>query len=213
MVRQDENGFKHVALLRKVIREKRSGTAWFAGDGWNREIAFSRGITSADAIGGLAHILQQPVYRLDWDKTAPQTGPALERMPVRHVFAHAIAALDMPVQRMISYRKTLERLPNVRIRYLATFRSDADYQRHFQMLYRMSLESSGVHLEDYFASATDISELRMRVNIVIGAYCLGDLLPAAQAAGSARPAEDDRDPGTISVVTRVLTLLRESMNG
>jgi len=97
---------------------------------------------------------------------------------------------------------------------MATFRSDADYQKHFQMLYRMSLGAQGIHLEDYFAAATDIAELRKRVNIVIGAYCLGDLLPAVSKSQTPK-ASDGQATQNIEkagIVSRIMARLRENMN-
>jgi len=212
MISQDENGIKHVSLLRKVILKKQTGTAWFGGEGWDKVITFERGLMPDGAAEDLTRILREPVFRLGWEQSPRLSWQSANAVPARHVFSQVLTNIDMPVKRMIAYRRKLECLPNVRTRYLATFRSDADYQKHFQNLYHISLGTPGVHLEDYFAAATDISELRKRVNIVIGAYCLGDLVPAVSpdVSGAHLAA---REMGKVNVVSRIMARLRGRLDG
>ncbi|HKI62149.1 MAG TPA: hypothetical protein VKA31_07635 [Mariprofundaceae bacterium] len=216
MISQDENGIKHVSLLRKVILKKQSGTAWFGGDGWDKVITFERGLMPDGTGEHLTHILREPVFRLGWEKSSRHGWQSANAVPARHVFSQVLTDIDMPVKRMIAYRRKLECLPNVRTRYLTTFRSDADYQKHFQNLYLISLGAPGVHLEDYFAAATDISELRKRVNIVIGAYCLGDLVPAVSPSRSRDVAGAHlaaSEMGKVNVVSRIMARLRGRLDG
>lgn len=215
MVTQDANGFKHVAMLRKLILEKRSGTAWFGGEGWENEINFEKGAVLTDASEHITQVLEEPVFHMGWKKSlSSRRQQSTLRMPPRQIFTQAIAAMDMPVKRMIAYRKQLEKLPNIRIRYMSSFRSNPDYQAHFQALYHMSLASNGVSLADYFAAAGEIAELRKRVNIVIAAYCFGDMVavntPAlAPAAIAGTEKLSGEALGRVSIVSRILTKLRE----
>ncbi len=210
MVTQDANGFKHVTLLRKLILEKRSGTAWFGGDDWRSEIEFERGMISGEVVRHISTVLSEPVFQMGWDKANPSRRQSTLMMPVRNTFSKAIATMNMPVKRMIAYRKQFEALPNIKIRHMSLFRSDDIYQKHFQDLYQMSLRADGASLTDYFSAAVEIADLRTRVNIVLGAYCLGDLVsvpaPAAMAGTEQLKGED---LARVSVVSRILSKLRE----
>jgi len=75
----------------------------------------------------------------------------------------------------------------------------------------MSLDAGGASLEDYFATATDIAELRMRVNITIGAYCLGDMVSANAPEPAATTTRELTSSELVraNVVARILTKLRE----
>lgn len=211
-IRQDANGFKHVSLLRKLILEKRSGTAWFGGEGWRSEIAFERGAVADDVAGHISRILSEPVLQMGWERGLPHSRRGILPIPVRHIVSKAIATMDLPVRRMLVYRRKFESLPNIRLRYMPVFRSNPVYQRRFQVLYQMSLSTSGASLEDYFATAIDIAELRMRVNIVIAAYCLGDMVPAdapEPAAATTTAGLASGELARANVVSRILTRLRE----
>lgn len=212
MISQDANGFKHVTLLRKLILEKRTGTVWFGGEGWRNEIVFEKGTVAATASGHISRVLEEPVFHMGWEKSIRREHLSILRMPVRLTFTQAVAAMDMPVKRMIAYRKQLEALPNIRIRHMSSFRSDPAYQAHFQALYQMSLATNGISLADYFAVAGEISELRIRVNIVIGAYCLGDMVPVRVSVPAAIAGTEElkgEELARVSVVSRILTKLRE----
>jgi len=211
-IRQDATGFKHVSLLRKLILEKRSGMVWFGGEGWRSEIAFERGAVAGDVTGHISRILSEPVLHMGWEKIRPHDRKAILPIPVRHIVSKAIATMDMPVRRMLVYRRKFESLPNIRLRYMPAFRSSPDYQRRFQVLYQMSLSTGGASLEEYFATARDIAELRMRVNIAIAAYCLGDMVPATAyepAAATIAAGVAASGPARVNVVSRILTKLRE----
>lgn len=212
-IRQDANGFKHVSLLRKLILEKRTGTVWFGGEDWKNEIVFERGLVAADVAGHISRILSEPVLQMGWEKDIPNGEDGILPIPVRHIVSKAIATMDMPVRRMHVYRKKLESLPNIRLRYMPAFRSNPDYQRRFQVLYQMSLTAGGASLEDYFATSKDIAELRMRVNIVIAAYCLGDMVPAETPKRRTVTTETRELTQSqlvkANVVSRILTKLRE----
>ena len=216
MVTQNANGFKHITLLRKLILEKRSGTAWFDGEDWRGEIEFERGMISGEATRHISMVLSEPVFRMGWEKPHPSRRQPTLTMPVRNTVSKAIATMNMPVKRMIAYRKQFETLPNIKIRHMSLFRADHAYQKHFQELYQMSLVSNGASLSDYFAAAIEIAELRVRVNIALGAYCLGDLVavPAPVPAAIADTEQlKGEDLARVSVVSRILTKLREGRSG
>jgi len=212
MSRQDAIGFKHVTQLRKLILEKRSGTAWFGGKGWQNEIAFEKGAIVVGAAEQISRILEEPVFYMRWSESTPRVRQSNLITPTRHIFTQAIASLDMPPERMRACRKQLEALPNIRLRYISSFRSDPGYQSHFQSLYHMSLATKGVSLADYFAATTEISEIRARVNIVLGAYCLGDMVPANVSTPSNIAGVENISGEVLaraSVASRILSKLRE----
>ncbi len=221
MITQGEFGFKHVALLRKLIVEKRTGTALFDGDEFNCKIAFDRGQISANASESLARILESAVLRMEWIKGEASSQYANLTVQSRKVFSDAIPNLNVPVRRMVAYRNAMERLPNIRIRHLSIFRSDPEHQHHFHELYRMSLLQEGVHLSEYFANTAEISELRLRINIAIGAYCLGDLIPVQLPTQHSTPVESSAADSVRTtagelvrsgVVSRIMTRLRVGMH-
>lgn len=217
MAKQGEYNLKHVALLRKVIMEERSGVALFAGEDWDTAIPFDNGAMLEDVSGRLALVLQEPVFNFSWkDSLRLDDGMAFPTLP-RHVFSRAVAVMSLPTKRMIAYRQVFAKLPRVKVRYLLTFRANHDYQMQFQILYRMALERGGVDLEDYFALAVDFAELRKRVNIVIAAYCMGDLLPAEQEESSSISGHGEvastSNALKVNVVSRILARLRGREEG
>ena len=77
----------------------------------------------------------------------------------------------------------------------------------------MGLAAEGVHLDDFLALSTDFAELRIRTNIVIAAYCMGDMLTAVEYGGAPIghgqqvPAERSAN---LSIVSRILGRLRRN---
>lgn len=212
MIEQGEYNLKHVALLRRVIMEERSGTASFEGLGWTATIVFERGAMTEDESASLVRVLQEPVFRFGWnDEVNLDDGTVFPTLP-RHVFSRVVATLNLPTKRLIAYRQVFAKLPSVRVRYLMTFRFDHEYQMQFQALYRLALNGAGVSLDEYFASAASFAELRKRVNIVIAAYCMGDLLPVGKrqqtVVGIRASAASITDPEKANVVSRILARLR-----
>lgn len=214
---QGEFGLKHIALLRKAIMEQRSGAIWCMGSDWSCIIPFDQGVLlGSEAPDMLARVLQEPVLRFEWKESyRPDEGINIPILP-RQAISQAVAGLEMPVERMIAYRKVFANLPSVSVRYMSTFRFDAEHQKLYQTLYQMTLPTGSVALEDFFAQAPDITELRKRVTIVIAAYCMGDLLPAvagAAAASASSPAVSVNSASataskdTARVVSRIMARL------
>ncbi len=211
MYEQGESDLKHIALLRKVIMEKRSGIASFEGRDWAAVITFDRGVLLGENVSeSLATILQGPVFRFNWvDSIGRQDeGMTIPTLP-RLAFSQAIAELDLRENRLLAYREMFSKLPAVTVRFTSTFRFNLEYQRLFQHLYQMAMAADGVHLADYFDEASGNVELRKRMNVVIAIYCLGDLLPAIKRAAAANDAASVTQPTeTATVVSRIMARLR-----
>ena len=204
MIEQEELSLKHIALLRKVIMEQRSGAAWFMGRDWSSTIPFDRGVLlGAETPDTLGRVLQEPVLRFKWnDSYRRDEGIAIPILP-RQALSQAVADLNLPVERLIAFRKNFAKLPDVKVRYMSAFR--------FQTLYQMTLSTGSTCLDDFFALSPDFTELRKRLNIVIAAYCMGDLLPAIGSGGggppSAKPASVVAPTDTAKVVSRIMARL------
>lgn len=212
MIEQEEFELKHIALLRKVIMEKRSGVASFEGRDWAAVITFDRGVLLDENLAeDLANILQGPVFRFNWvDSIGRQEGGVVAPTLPRQAFSQAIAILDLRENRLAAYREMFSKLPAVTVRFTTSFRFDLEYQKLFQQLYQMAMAAEGAKLKDYFSAASGGVELRKRMNVVIAIYCLGDLLPAIKRAKAAAPsaASVTRPTETNNVVSRIMARLR-----
>lgn len=215
MVVQKEQDIKHIALLRKVIMDRRSGVALFEGTGWTVTIPFDHGVLllGDDAPELLGRVLQKPVLRFSWRDTVQQA----ENMPIpilpRMAFAQVISRLSLPPDRQAVYRQMLSRLPAIKVRFTSVFRLDHEYQELFQEFYRMSLAAGSIQLGEYFAASAGGDDLPKRTNIVLVLYCLGDLLSAPKKeethGGSGRqPVSAVSTADKANVVSRILMRLR-----
>jgi len=217
MAEQKENELKHIALLRKIMLGRRSGVAAFETADGTQAILFDRGmVLGGDAPDVLAKVMQEPVYRFEWDANALNQSRDSVTIPIlpRQAFSEALAKLALSAYRVDVYRRMFSMLPPVMVRYLSVFRADPAYQGLFQKLYQMSL-AGGIRLGDYFATALGDDDLRKQVNVVLALYCLGDLLPAAKpveaaaassvAASTARAATPAAN--TANVVSRIMARL------
>jgi len=185
MAEQKDNELKHIALLRKIMMERRTGVASFETADGPSAIRFDRGmVLGGDAPAVLAKVMQEPVRRFDWDVNSSNQWQENVTIPIlpRQAFSEALAKLTLAPDRVDLYRKMFSLLPQVMVRYLSVFRSDPAYQGLFQRLYQMTLATGGVRLGDFFATALGDEELRKQVYVVLALYCLGDLLPAAKSA-------------------------------
>lgn len=207
MADQQEFGLKHVVLLRKVIMEKRSGTASFGGDNWGATMSFNQGLFQTGVPRNLGKVLQEPVYNFTWKEASARRHEPEATLPMK-AFSQAIASMELPVRRLDSYRKVFAKLPPVKVRYLQAFRFDLEYQKQFQTLYRLSMAKGGVELDDYFALSANFTELRRRMNIVIAAYCMGDILPVS---GMHEPQAADIVMPKSTMVSRILARLWGSL--
>ena len=213
MIEQGELSLKHMTLLRRAITEQRSGAASFEGRDWACALPFERGaLLGSDASERLCKVLQEPVLGFEWDDTYRNPDGNMSQTLPRSAIPESVAALNLPMDRLMIYRKMFAKLPDVRVRYLLGFRFYPEYQRLFQSLYHMSLATGKVCLDDYFASAANFIELRKRMNIIIAAYCMGGLLSAvknnATFATASRVAASIPGAAKLNVVSRVLTRLR-----
>ncbi len=187
-ISQERTGLQHISLLRKIISLKQTGIAHFQmGTEEVLKIEFFKG----DFIGAITHkqgdgsvidnlrrILTSSVLKFAWEDM-PHEAKYGGIVPAIAI-TEAMRDLPLDFTRASIYRESFVKLAGVTMLPKPVHRYGFVDEAEYQHLYQFSLKAPSFKVADYFGHFESEELLLKQVRVVLFAFILGYLVPAAQ---------------------------------